>query len=122
MEAGLIVAALQDAGVDAMMTGVDTAGFRAEAPGRVQIRIHQHDREYAEQLLAGFAEHREDVDWSQIDFDDSDTSSAETGVLSLGNWKRIAQVLILIYVGWLAAGIVWSMLRIALDVIEDFVS
>ncbi len=67
MEAGVIVAALKEHGIKAVMSGVNTAGFRAEAPGQVQILVAEEDLARARQILEDEQEHPEDVDWSQVD-------------------------------------------------------
>ena len=50
-EAAIIVAALQDCGIDAMLTGVHTSCFRAEAPGDVSVVVRQADLQRARQTL-----------------------------------------------------------------------
>jgi hypothetical protein len=67
VEAGIVIAALEDAGIKATMSGVYTAGFRAEAPGQVQILVHQADVERALQVLESADEEQQDIDWSQVD-------------------------------------------------------
>ena len=49
--AALIVAALEERGIDAETTGALTSGFRAEAPGGVQVIVRAVDRERAEEAL-----------------------------------------------------------------------
>jgi len=66
-QASLVVSALEQAGIRAVLTGVLTAGFRAEAPGRVQVLVHAVDLPAARQVLADLATQRDSVDWSQID-------------------------------------------------------
>ena len=65
MEAGLIVAALDEAGVPATITGDTTSGFRAEAPGRVQVNIAEADQERALEVLQQIADERGSFDWSE---------------------------------------------------------
>ena len=67
MEAGIIVGALESAGIKATMSGVYTAGFRAEAPGWVQILVNEEDLEKAKEILADAHDHRDDTDWSNVD-------------------------------------------------------
>ncbi len=50
-EAAIIVAALANHGVLAHATGALTSGFRAEAPGGVQILVRQDDLERARDAL-----------------------------------------------------------------------
>ncbi|MEX2092677.1 MAG: DUF2007 domain-containing protein [Pirellulales bacterium] len=67
LEAGVIVAALEEAGIKSTMSGVYTAGFRAEAPGQVQILVAQEDLARAQEVIRLGEENKEDVDWSQVD-------------------------------------------------------
>ena len=67
LEAGVIVSALEDAGIKATMSGVYTAGFRAEAPGQVQILVAQKDLARAQEIIREGQDDQEEVDWSQVD-------------------------------------------------------
>lgn len=51
LQANVILGALEAAGIHAKMVGEFTAGFRAEAPGMVQILVRQEDAEKAKSLL-----------------------------------------------------------------------
>jgi len=51
-EAALLVAALEARGVEARPLGALTSGFRAEAPGGVQIFVRRSDIQRARQTLA----------------------------------------------------------------------
>lgn len=67
-EAAIVVGALEDAGIRAVMSGQYSAGFKAEAPGWVAISIFEKDRQAAEEVLANIgSEEREPIDWSQVD-------------------------------------------------------
>jgi hypothetical protein len=66
-EAAGIVTALADYGIKAMTTGGVTAGFKAEAPGSVQILVRHADLEPAQKALAEIQKDEGDVDWSQVD-------------------------------------------------------
>ncbi len=50
-QAALIVAALEDAGINANAQGGLTAGFRAEAPGGVDVFVRRSDLERAREVL-----------------------------------------------------------------------
>lgn len=67
MEAGVIVAALEEHGIKATMTGAATADFRVGVPGEVQILVAQADFERAQEVLEEVDEEQQDVDWSQVD-------------------------------------------------------
>lgn len=64
--ASIVVSALIESGVPAMMTGGAVAGFRAEAPGYVNVVISEKDIPAAQKILKSL-EFREDIDWSKID-------------------------------------------------------
>ena len=68
-EASMIVASLKQAGVAAVMMGEFTAGFVAEAPGWVQVRVDQDSLPAAKELLARMKSESEggEIDWSSID-------------------------------------------------------
>jgi hypothetical protein len=67
MQAGIIVAALAENGVRATMSGQTTAGFRAEAPGWVQVLVAEEDLARARAVLDELSRESHDIDWSQID-------------------------------------------------------
>src|SRR5688500_12458002 len=67
MEAGVAVAALEEAGMQATLTGTYTAGFRAEAPGWVKILVAEDDLQQARTVLRDVVRENMNVDWSQID-------------------------------------------------------
>lgn len=50
-QGAMIVAALDAQGVHAQMAGALTSGFRAEAPGGVQIIVRHEDLEQAQSVL-----------------------------------------------------------------------
>ena len=52
------------------MTGRFTSGFRAEAPGRLQIVVRRSDLDQAQQALAEIREDQGKIDWSTIDVGD----------------------------------------------------
>jgi hypothetical protein len=66
-EAAGIVTALAEYGIEALTTGGVTAGFKAEAPGSVQILVRSADLEQAQQALAEIQKDEGDIDWSKVD-------------------------------------------------------
>lgn len=70
IEAAPIVAALTSAGIEATMTGGYTAGFIAEAPGDVQVKVFSDTLELAKKILAQHKLDNDTIDWSQIDVGD----------------------------------------------------
>jgi hypothetical protein len=67
MEAGIIVGALEEQEIRAAMAGLTTANFRAEAPGRIDILIAEHDLARATQVLETLDAEQGAVDWSRVD-------------------------------------------------------
>lgn len=67
IEAAAIVAALEAEGIGASATGGYTAGFRAEAPGDVNVIVRRHELQRAKQVLAEIEGASDDIDWSQVD-------------------------------------------------------
>lgn len=67
IEAAAIVTALGAHSIQASTTGGYTAGFRAEAPGNVNVIVRRQDLERAQRILAEIEEDQSDVDWSQVD-------------------------------------------------------
>ena len=67
VEATLIVAALNDAGIEARTSGGLTAGFRAEAPGAAKVLVHQDDLARALETLTAFRAECSEIDWSTVD-------------------------------------------------------
>ena len=51
VEAAVIVNALAAHGIEASTTGGFTSGFRAEAPGDIDVVVRQSDLERAKQIL-----------------------------------------------------------------------
>ncbi len=66
-DAAPIVATLTEHGISASMTGGFTAGFIAEAPGDIQIKIFEKDVKRAKEVLREFHLENEAIDWSKID-------------------------------------------------------
>ena len=54
--AHLLVSLLADAGIRSVATGGHTAGFRAEAPGWVQVKTMESDAANAKKLIAELEE------------------------------------------------------------------
>lgn len=67
IEATMIADELKREGIQAEAAGTLTAGFRAEAPGRVKILVHERDLEQAKRLLDEYIHSRDQIDWSQVD-------------------------------------------------------
>ncbi len=52
MSASIVVSVLRDEGIRAISTGEFTSGFRAEAPGMVQIKVFEEDAARAQQVIS----------------------------------------------------------------------
>ena len=67
MEAAPIVAELEANDIAASLTGGFTAGFIAEAPGDVQVKVLNKDLSRARAILKVFVEENHHIDWSKVD-------------------------------------------------------
>ncbi len=67
IEAAAIVAALAQDDIRAVATGGLTSGFKAEAPGEVQVLVKRADAERAQQTLQEIRSAKNPIDWSQVD-------------------------------------------------------
>jgi hypothetical protein len=72
VEAAAIVGALAARSIGASTTGGYTAGFRAEAPGCVNVIVRNEDLDRARYVLAEIEQDQTDVDWSQVDVGEPD--------------------------------------------------
>jgi hypothetical protein len=72
VEAAAIVGALATCGIEASTTGNYTAGFRAEAPGVVNVVVKLQDLERAKLALDEIEHNQPEVDWSQVDVGEPD--------------------------------------------------
>lgn len=72
IEATLIADELKREGIQAEAAGFLTAGFRAEAPGRVKVLVHEKDLERAKELLDVYIASRDEIDWSQVDLGEAE--------------------------------------------------
>jgi hypothetical protein len=66
-EAGIIVSGLEEHGIRAVMSGIHTANFRAEAPGSVDVLVAQDQLENAQEVLEQISDEQKSIDWSQVD-------------------------------------------------------
>jgi hypothetical protein len=77
-EAGIIVSGLREHGIRAVMSGIHTANFRAEAPGSVDVFVAQDHFENAQLVLARIRNKQKSIDWSQVDVGEPEDSDVET--------------------------------------------
>ncbi len=119
MEAGIVVATLEENGIRAIATGATTAGFRAEAPGWVQVLVAEDDLPRAEALLEEIDKTHDDVDWSQVDVgtpEDTDLPDSAPSWTGQGFWRSVAFLVVVFFLAWFAAGL----LRMAVALIGGF--
>ena len=67
LEAGVMIAALEEAGIKSTMSGAATAEFRVGVPGDVQVLVAQEDLARAQEVIQEGQDDEEDVDWSKVD-------------------------------------------------------
>lgn len=67
VEASVIVATLKEHGIPATATGGFTAGFRAEAPGYVDVMVNQQNLPEARRILETEVQEDRQIDWSEVD-------------------------------------------------------
>jgi hypothetical protein len=67
IEATMVADELKRGGIQAEPAGLLTAGFRAEAPGKVKVLVHANDLARAKELLDEYIASRDEIDWSQVD-------------------------------------------------------
>jgi hypothetical protein len=73
LEAAAVVTALRARGIEASTTGGFTAGFRAEAPGNVNVIVRHEDLDKARQALVEIRKERSTIDWSDVDVGDPES-------------------------------------------------
>ena len=66
-EAAGIATALAQYGIKALTPGGFTAGFKAEAPGSVQVLVPRAELEQAKRALAEIRRDQSSIDWSKVD-------------------------------------------------------
>ena len=82
VEAATIVGALAARGISASTTGSYTAGFRAEAPGCVNVIVKYKDLDSARLALDEIEQDQPDADWSQVDVGEPDGWTVCTSMTS----------------------------------------
>jgi hypothetical protein len=109
MEAGLIVSALEENGIKATLSGENTAGFRTEAPGWVQVLVAEEDLPRAQRVLEDSRRnHSDEVDWSQVDVGEPEGEPLPDDVprwMSFQLWRPIVYVVASIIVVGFFAGV-----------------
>ncbi len=77
IEAAAIVAALAAHDIAARYDGAYTAGFRVEAPGEIQILVHEEDLARATDVVENSDNGVATIDWSTVDCGDREPLSVE---------------------------------------------
>ena len=65
--AQMLADALGGAGINAVVAGGTTGGFRAEAPGMVKVLVAEGDTERARAVFNDWEHSGESIDWDQVD-------------------------------------------------------
>jgi hypothetical protein len=122
LEGSLIVAALKEEGLDASMTGVYTAGFRAEAPGLVQVQVADSDLARAKSVLQDMDRERDAIDWSQVDVGEPGETLPVADSSSLLFWRRIAWVLVFLILILVGVNVARAVIDITSNIYAKFAS
>ncbi|MBX3358510.1 MAG: hypothetical protein KF745_08780 [Phycisphaeraceae bacterium] len=72
-----LVSVIRAAGIDAMVIGAMTAGFRAEAPGIVKIMVRRADASGAAAALRQAGADAASVVWSDVDVGEGEASQGD---------------------------------------------
>ncbi len=67
IEATLIANDLESEGITSVLTGINTAAFRAEAPGLVSVMVRHDDLDRARQIMMNVQNRAADTDWEHVD-------------------------------------------------------
>lgn len=119
LEAGIVVATLEENGIRATATGAATAGFRAEAPGWVHVLVAEEDLPRAEALLQEIDQDHDAVDWSQVDVGEPEEPDMPTTVPAWTTrrfWGPVAYVIVVLFLAWFAMGL----LRMAIRLVSGY--
>ncbi len=66
-QAALMRETLLSEGIRCVIAGAYTGNFRAEAPGRVKLLVHEEDLSRAEEAIRRRREEAATIDWSAVD-------------------------------------------------------
>ena len=67
LHAQMLANALKDEGIEAVVAGGISGGFRAEAPGMVKILVHTSDLKVAKAFFNEWEHQGEAIDWNEVD-------------------------------------------------------
>ena len=67
IEATLIANDLEAEGITSVLTGINTASFRAEAPGLVSVMVRHEDLDRARQIMLTVQNRAANTDWEHVD-------------------------------------------------------
>ncbi|TWT32255.1 hypothetical protein KOR34_40170 [Posidoniimonas corsicana] len=77
-QAMIVVGALESEGIKSTAVGGYTAGFKAEAPGWVQVMVSEEDLPVAQNTLAKLKQEIAEIDWSQVDVGEPEDGDADS--------------------------------------------
>lgn len=102
-EAAIIVAALADRGIIAHSAGDITAGFRAEAPGMVQVLVKASDLAQARDVIADHVP------------DNAPGDQANDEPIGYDAWRHFVRILVLLGLVVVAVWAAYSLVSIFFD-------
>jgi hypothetical protein len=106
-EAAIIVASLADNGIKARAVGDLTAGFRAEAPGSVQVLVRSSDLPQARVVLEADAS----ASMRQLDVPDVlQEARLEVGSTAFDTWREVVRILVLLGLTVTAALLIYALI------------
>lgn len=97
MEAGVIVSNLEERGIQATMSGIHTANFRAEAPGWVEVLVAENALPQAKEVLEEARSQHDDIDWSQVDVGEPEETNVNGTNSWWMPWRRLCYALVVLY-------------------------
>lgn len=71
IEAQLIIAALEEEGIEAFKAGGAVSDFKVGVPGHVQVLVRPEDLDRARDAFAHLRDEDGEIDWSQVDVGDA---------------------------------------------------
>lgn len=100
--AAAIVGLLAEHGIKAIAIGGTTAGFRAEAPGQVQVVVAEADHARATAIVREQSRRIGGVDLEELGEPEEETSEASSHILQSRFWRYlVVSIVILVVLGLL---------------------
>lgn len=110
-EASIIVAALDECGICATMSGQYIACLRAGAWGWVQVLVAEEDLPRAQEVLANIRDEQRDIDWSQVDVGESEEPAHQPYAARRWLWGTIVAITVVaglaLWLVGMASNLLW---------------